>query len=472
VREGISLVVLLLLWLGIPTAGAGQFLLPPCQIEIEAAHDAYLNQAYAAALDLAAPCARRDGVSDADRIRAYRLMSLSFFRQHALGEARRAITHILSIDPTYTADPVQDPPSYALLVSMVREVLAVDTDSTRLVDAVLATDSAGGRLPAAPLARIGPVTNDLATGPASFPLSAAASFSSPSQPPASAPKLLGTNGIRLTLRNRGYEQINGLNLTLWRPQPATSRGGISGLALGLPATGAARLKGIGVGLVGVTGSEIFNGIGVGGIGLTAGRLHGLALGGVGLRVDDHLHGISVNGGLTGGPGSLRGIAVSGGGVVVGGSAGGLQVGGLGVRAGDGIGGITLGGLGASSGAHLSGLTLTGGVLHAGGALRGVQATAGPVVADRAYGITAGSVVVQRAGAGLFVAPIYLHSGPDDALSGLSLSTFNHVRGRQRGLTIGLFNYAQDLVGVQLGLFNYAGNNPLLLRLLPGLNLHF
>lgn len=471
-REGFSLVVVLLLWLGAPLTGTGQFLLPPCQVEIEAAHDAYLNQAYEAALDLATACVRRDGVSDPDRIRAYRLMSLSFFRQHALGDARTAVTHILSIDPSYTADPVQDPPSYALLVSMVREVLAVDTDSTQLIRAVLATDSAGGRLPAAPLAALAPAGTDLAPVPAPLRLSPPTASAAASPSAAEAPSLLGTNGIRLTLRNRGYERINGLNLTLWRPQPATSRGGVSGLALGFPTTGTAHLKGIGVGLIGVTGSEIFNGIGVGGIGLTAGRMNGLAVGGLGLRVRDHMRGISVNGGLTGGRGSLRGIALSGLGLAVGGSVGGLQGGALGVRAGDGIGGITLGLLGASSGAHLSGLAFTGGVLHAGGALRGVQATLGPVVADRAFGLTAGSVVVQRAGAGLFVAPLYLHSGPDAALSGLSLSTFNHVRGRQRGLTIGLLNYARNLAGVQLGLFNYAGNNPRLLRLLPGVNLHF
>jgi hypothetical protein len=47
-----------------------------------------------------------------------------------------------------------------------------------------------------------------------------------------------------------------------------------------------------------------------------------------------------------------------------------------------------------------------------------------------------------------------------------------VRGRQRGLTIGLFNYATHLSGAQLGLLNYAGNNPRFLRLLPGLNLSF
>jgi hypothetical protein len=84
----------------------------------------------------------------------------------------------------------------------------------------------------------------------------------------------------------------------------------------------------------------------------------------------------------------------------------------------------------------------------------------------------GSVLVQRSGTGLFIAPLYTHTGRDGTLTGLSLSTVNHVRGRQRGLTVGLVNIAGRLDGVQLGLFNYAGNNPRFLRLLPGLNLNF
>ena len=467
-------VLLLLLWVGIAPASSAQFLVPPCQIELVAARDAYLNQDYEAALNLASSCTQENGVADADLIRSHRLMSLSFFRRHALVEARSAITHILSIDPTYEADPVQDPPSYALLVSMVRAILGVDDGSTYLVDAVLAADSVGLRLPTAPLLSV-----DLGADPLSQEPLAVLSFQDPEVSQgallgdqASDPAVLATNGVRLTIRNRGYERINGLNLTLWRPLPTTSNGGVSGLALGLPTTGTAHLNGIGVGLVGVTGSEALHGIGIGGFGLTAGSLHGLALGGVGLRVRDHLHGISLNGGLTVGSGSLRGIAVSGLGVAVGGSVGGLQVGGLGVRAGENIGGITAGLLGTSSGGTLSGLTLTSGFIHAGDALRGVHTTGGPIIADRVQGLVLGSVVVQRSGTGLFVAPLYTHTGRTGTLTGLSFSTFNHVRGRQRGLTIGLLNVARDLGGVQLGLLNYAGNNPRFLRLLPGLNAHF
>ena len=43
--------------------------------------------------------------------------------------------------------------------------------------------------------------------------------------------------------------------------------------------------------------------------------------------------------------------------------------------------------------------------------------------------------------------------------------------RVEGLTIGIFNYAAELNGVQIGLLNYAGNNRRGLKLLPLFNAH-
>lgn len=40
------------------------------------------------------------------------------------------------------------------------------------------------------------------------------------------------------------------------------------------------------------------------------------------------------------------------------------------------------------------------------------------------------------------------------------------------MSLGLFNYAQQLEGVQIGLLNYVPTNPEWLRLLPIANAHF
>ncbi len=49
--------------------------------------------------------------------------------------------------------------------------------------------------------------------------------------------------------------------------------------------------------------------------------------------------------------------------------------------------------------------------------------------------------------------------------------YNRAYGAQRGISIGLFNSAAELFGIQIGILNYAKNNPKFLQLLPLINLH-
>jgi hypothetical protein len=57
------------------------------------------------------------------------------------------------------------------------------------------------------------------------------------------------------------------------------------------------------------------------------------------------------------------------------------------------------------------------------------------------------------------------------LVGLAIAPYNRYEGVQRGLTIGLFNWATELRGVQIGLLNRADNNPAPFRWLPLVNAH-
>jgi len=86
------------------------------------------------------------------------------------------------------------------------------------------------------------------------------------------------------------------------------------------------------------------------------------------------------------------------------------------------------------------------------------------------GIGAGGHDVE----GGILAPLYfkIESEKDGRLGrvkGVSISAFNHIKGEQFGLSIGLLNYAWELHGVQIGVLNYAGNNRKGLRLLPLFN---
>ena len=58
---------------------------------------------------------------------------------------------------------------------------------------------------------------------------------------------------------------------------------------------------------------------------------------------------------------------------------------------------------------------------------------------------------------------------DGTLRGVGVSSFNYIQGTQRGLTIGIVNYARTLHGMQIGLINIARHNPSGRKMLPVVN---
>jgi hypothetical protein len=102
-------------------------------------------------------------------------------------------------------------------------------------------------------------------------------------------------------------------------------------------------------------------------------------------------------------------------------------------------------------------------------MRGLHVGGVGITASQFSGVAVGSIVSSRRAAGWVIAPLYSRS--KERFAGVSASLFNHVQGEQRGVTIGLLNIARTLHGVQFGALNYAGNNPLLLRVLPLINLN-
>jgi len=92
-----------------------------CADRLDAAEQAYRNRDFGTAISRASRCTDPEAVGEATALRAYRLVTLASLRQGALVQARTAVENMLQIDPAYTADPISDPPSYDLFVSMVRE---------------------------------------------------------------------------------------------------------------------------------------------------------------------------------------------------------------------------------------------------------------------------------------------------------------------------------------------------------------
>ncbi|GMQ80774.1 MAG: hypothetical protein BMS9Abin05_0203 [Rhodothermia bacterium] len=145
-------------------------------------------------------------------------------------------------------------------------------------------------------------------------------------------------GLRFNYRDRCLRKMTGINATIWTPyEPA--RGGVTGLALGLPTTGAKNIEGLGLGILGVGAEESLTGIMIGGLGAGAGRdIVGVAIGGLG-----------------GGSGrDATGIMIGGLGAGAGRNMEGIGIGGLGVGAGNDVRGVFIGGLGAGAGRDATG----------------------------------------------------------------------------------------------------------------------
>lgn len=98
---------------------------PPCADTLQTAQDLYTRQEFDAAEVLARTCLVRADVPAETRVELWRLVALTHLRRADLAEARTAVFQLLGEAPSYTADPVQDPPSYVALVGLVREQLGM-----------------------------------------------------------------------------------------------------------------------------------------------------------------------------------------------------------------------------------------------------------------------------------------------------------------------------------------------------------
>src|SRR5207245_1081398 len=184
----------------------------------------------------------------------------------------------------------------------------------------------------------------------------------------------------------------------------------------------------------------------------SGTINGLELGL--LPGSEQVNGIALGLGGVVAERQLRWISVGGLGAVSNGSLEGVGIGGLGLVANGEIRGVALGGLGSVTNGRLTGAGIAGLAVVANGAITGLSVAGYRVDSPRVTGVN--------------VAGLYLNTRE---FSGMSLSAYNRVRGLQRGVTIGIYNSAYVLKGIQVGVLNRAKNNRGIFRILPVLNAH-
>ena len=100
-----------------------------CSIELSAAEQRYQNGAFGEAIRLISECLDQARVSPEQAVRAYRMLALAHLKRDELTAARSAIINLLGAQPEYTPDPVDEPPVFVSMVSLVRRELHLDSSA-------------------------------------------------------------------------------------------------------------------------------------------------------------------------------------------------------------------------------------------------------------------------------------------------------------------------------------------------------
>lgn len=303
-------------------------------------------------------------------------------------------------------------------------------------------------------------------------------------------------GIRLNVIDEDVESIKGVNITAWVPNSFDNQSGsFYGLGIGLPmAMGPENRYGASFALFAVGATEDVMGLNIGGLAVGGNNVYGVNVGGLAVGSGEELWGVNVGGLAVGAGGNVSGINIGGlavgsgenvSGITVGGFAAGagkkmtgLNVGGLALGAGEKLIGINVGGLAAGAGKKVIGLNVSILAVGSGETLAGITIAGLAAGAPTVKGLTIAMAAGGEKVTGITVAPAYfriMNEGNRDitpTMTGVSISAFNHIQGVQKGLTIGIFNYAHKVKGLQIGLLNYNRSNPKGLRWLPILNAGF
>lgn len=94
-----------------------------CEKALPLAEEQYVEGVYDEALRLVAACLTQNDWSEEQGLAAYRMLALIHLKRDELSRARAAVLNLFGIDPTYRADPIENPPAYTSLVTVVREDL-------------------------------------------------------------------------------------------------------------------------------------------------------------------------------------------------------------------------------------------------------------------------------------------------------------------------------------------------------------
>lgn len=294
------------------------------------------------------------------------------------------------------------------------------------------------------------------------------------------------NGIRFNFSDCGIKEINGINITLWKPEenPGSK---IKGIALGLSPF-AGELHGISLGILASVAEDKMQGINFGGLALVSGgNINGINFGGLAAVAQEDMLGINLGGLAVVAQGSMKGINFGGLASVSQGNQYGINIGGLACVTQGEMKGINIGGIALVTQKNIYGINFSGIALVTQGDMKGINFGGLALVGQGdIYGLNQAllAVVSQQTIKGLNIVGYKTEADEFrglnftagwtkvNILKGVSVSIYNKIQDTQNGLTIGIFNIAENLNGVQIGLINIAKNNKGISKVMPFINAHF
>lgn len=115
------LIILLSIALGNLTLPAQAQPREKCVQERAEADRQYLDGRFEEAIQLLQRCLDRETLFSNEAVDVYRLLALAYMNGDDLVQAQHAVRSLLEVVPDYEPDPIQDPPSYRAMVTVVQQ---------------------------------------------------------------------------------------------------------------------------------------------------------------------------------------------------------------------------------------------------------------------------------------------------------------------------------------------------------------
>jgi tetratricopeptide (TPR) repeat protein len=91
-----------------------------CRAKLQQAEQEFTNTRFDEAIALLTACLEKDGFTQPDKQRAYRLLGLAYLAKDYIEQAKSAINRLLDLVPMYQPDPDQDPPIFIQMFEKVK----------------------------------------------------------------------------------------------------------------------------------------------------------------------------------------------------------------------------------------------------------------------------------------------------------------------------------------------------------------